>query len=268
MLEGKGPVALLEAYFDESERAGGVFCVAGYAFAPPQARKFVKEWARLFDGYVGGFHMVDFVHRRGAFKGLAVTEQGPLLREAVKIINRRMAFGVAVSCNLAEVELRSPRWMRGFGHAYPVCCHLCMMALGSLIGDANLRGDVTYVFEAGHPSEPEARDFMKGATESPDLKRSYRHRGDSFLPKSDAVPLQAADLLAWEWAKCRDETLEQGIRPLRKSLRALFESAPKRYKIAHITGEPLVRFMTAVRDLGLLQLQEEADGGANNESVQ
>jgi len=140
-----------------------------------------------------------------------------------------------------------------------------MMSLGNLMADANLSGDVTYVFEAGHPSEPEARDFIKRAIVSPEVKSSYRHNGDSFLAKPDAVPLQAADLLAWEWAKCRDETLEQGIRPLRKSLRALFESAPKRYKVAHITGPPLVRFMTAVRELGLFQ--EEADA-ERNESVQ
>ena len=56
---------MLRAYFDESEREGGTFCVAGYAFAPQQAKKFSKEWSRLFADYPGGMHMRDLTHRRG-----------------------------------------------------------------------------------------------------------------------------------------------------------------------------------------------------------
>ena len=48
-------------------------------------------------------------------------------------------------------------------------------------------------------------------------------------------------MLAWEWAKFRDETLEQQRRPIRKSLRSLFASNPKRYSGSHVTGEPLER---------------------------
>jgi hypothetical protein len=64
-------------------------------------------------------------------------------------------------------------------------------------------------------------------------------------------------MLAWEWAKFRDETLEQQRRPIRKSLLSLFASNPKRYSGSHVTGEPLARFMMKIRELGLLQLQEE-----------
>jgi len=128
MLDGTRQVAMLEAYFDESERASGLLCVAGYAFASEQAKKFIKEWSRLFQRY-GGFHMKEFAHGAKRFSGCIQSERDALMRDAVKLINRRMTVGVAVSCMVPEMKKLSPRWIRGFGNAYPVCCHWAMSAL-------------------------------------------------------------------------------------------------------------------------------------------
>ncbi len=250
-------IVVLRAYFDESERESGIFCVAGFAFASQQVKKFAKEWARLFAAYPGGLHMRDLAQRTRSFRGISKEEQQRLIVEAVEIIKRRMTAGFAVSCNAKEVQAVGPQWIKGFGHAYPLCCHLCMIAAGNLIVASGSADRVTYVFESGHSREGEARTFLRNAVLNPDVKESYLHNGDAFLPKSDAIPLQAADLLAWEWAKFRDETLERGIRPMRKSLLALFQSAPKRYSLAHVTGAPLKKFMAQIRQLGLLQLEEE-----------
>jgi hypothetical protein len=260
-LPSGGVTAVLEAYFDESERAGGTFCVAGYAFAATQAKKFTKEWSRLFSGIKGGLHTVDLVHGRGAFAGTTSDERHSFMVEAVKIVNARMTAGVAISCNLTEVERHAPAWVCGFGHAYPLCCHLAMTTLGAYLDESRDPEKVVYIFESGHAYESEARRFMTNAVGCSDLKRSYRHHGESFLPKSDAVPLQAADLLAWEWAKFRDETVELPIRRMRKSFRELIRSAPKRYKVRHITGPPLAKFMDRVRTLGLFQMVEQGGPG-------
>jgi hypothetical protein len=70
--------------------------------------------------------------------------------------------------------------------------------------------------------------------------------------------LQAADFLAWEWAKFRHETLEQSKRRIRKSLREAVLAAPGRYKMHHITGPSLVKFLGRIRELGLSQIEEES----------
>jgi hypothetical protein len=256
-------VAILQGYFDESERAGGIFCVAGYVFAARQAKKFTKDWSQLFCAYPGGLHMRDITQRTRSFYGLSIKDQKRLFTEAGRIIKRRMTAGFAVSCNVKEVEAIAPTWIKGFGHAYPLCCHLCLTAVGKFLDASGSEDRVTYVFESGHPREGEARTFLQRSVLDPIAKESYRHNGDAFLPKSDAIPLQAADMLAWEWAKFRDETLERGIRPMRKSLLALFQHDPKRYSVNHVTGEPLKRFMTQIRNLGLLQLEEERTGKLN-----
>lgn len=254
---GDKPVAVVQlSYFDESERESGTLCVAGYAFAAPQARKFTKEWSRLFDNH-GGFHMKHFAHRRGRYTGMSDAEHARMMREAVRIINSRMTAGVAVSCSVPEMRAVSPIWIRGFGNAYPVCCHWAMVALATLLKRVGVIDPIAYIFEKGHPHEAEARYFVATASLSPELKKYYRHHSDAFVPKSDAVPLQAADLLAWEWAKFRDETLERQLRPMRGSLRALFEFQPERYKVVHSTGVPLIKAMAKARELIYEQLAEQ-----------
>jgi len=244
-----GSVVVIDAYFDESERSGGVLCIAGYAFAHPQAKKFSREWSRLFEPF-GGCHMNGLVHRRERFKGVTPQQRDHLLREAVRIINERITAGAAVSCSRAEVAALSPKWIRGFKSPYSVCCHWGMTALEVALRNVGVMAPIAYVFEKGHPDEAEARDVVKQASLSPELRAIYRYHSDAFIPKSDAVPLQAADVLAWEWAKFYDETLEQGLRPIRQSLRALFAHDPKRYQLSHLSGESLVRAMEKYACLG------------------
>lgn len=253
-LEDKGVATLLQGYFDESERTGGIFCVAGLTFAPRQAKKFCKDWSSLFSDYRGD--MRDLTQRRGSFEGISSGEQQRLIVEAIKIIKLRMSAAFAVSCNVGEIAATAPAGIKGFSRAYPLCCHLCMTRVGKFLRDSGSEDRVTYFFEAGHPHEGEARTFIRQVMLSPVVKESYRHDGDAFLPKKDAVPLQAADLIAWEWAKFYDETVEQHLRPIRKSFLALVCRDPKLFKMSHITGEPLKRFMGHVRELGLMEPEE------------
>jgi hypothetical protein len=257
-------VAAFEAYFDESERKGRVFCVAGYAFLPRQARRFTKEWEPLFKPY-GGFHMTDLLARKNGYEAIKEGQKDRLLKEAVRIVNMRMQFGVAVSCPVDQITLHSQS-VKAFSHAYPICCYLAMVNLVALIEESGCRREVKYVFEDGHFMEGTAREFINAVVSRPEIKRDLAHAGDAFLPKRDAVPLQAADLFAWEWAKCQDETIDQELRPLRKSLKALFMRETKRYKVAHVHGEKLMKWLQVMPQL--LRQEGIIDEAGNTRRVQ
>src|SRR5207245_943474 len=142
-----------EAYFDESERTGGIFAVAGYVLERSDAKKFDREWRTLI-GERWPFHMVDLVAGREQFEGLTRKERDQLLRAVVALINHRVVLGVAVSCRLAEVQSVAPRWIRGFGHPYTLCCHLSMTTVGDWVRDERGGRDrVAYVFESGHKGQ-------------------------------------------------------------------------------------------------------------------
>ena len=139
--------------------------------------------------------------------------------------------------------------VQAFKHAYPICCHLSMVNLMSLMVDLNIDREILYTFEAGHQNEGDARQFIQAIVKNPKLKEDFHHCEDEFLPKDRAVPLQAADLFAWEWAKCHEETIDQRVRPVRQCLLALFRRAPKRYRVAHVSGEKLLQWLSRMPGL-------------------
>jgi hypothetical protein len=252
----KGTVAMLEAYFDESERDRGLFAVAGYAFAKAQAKSFSKEWFALFG--TRGCRMSELAAGNGRFRGVPSSERARLQKEAVKIITARISWGVAVSCDISEMDGLLPKHISGFEHAYPVCCHMAMTMLGMLVTDRAMNEQIAYFFETGHEFEGRARRFIEYMAKVPDEIKTSRHCADAWVAKDAALPLQAADMLVWEWGKYWDETRTKGKRPMRKSLIALLTDGSgkpqysKRYRVTHLTGEPLRNAMDGVRRLELI----------------
>ena len=252
---------MLEAYFDESERTSGLFGVAGFAFAREQAKKFTGEWTALFREFGGACHMSELAAGNGRFRNAPKPERERLCKEAVKIINRRASFGVAVSCYVPEMHHYHPRWVRGFEHAYPVCCHMAAVLLGNQVKASSMDGSIAYFFEAGHRFAASAHHLMNYASNDvAELKDAYRYRSHAFVSKDDAPPLQAADMLAWEWTKYRDETVDKRKRPMRQSLRALFVSPDgtptldkRRYTLSHLEGQPLAEFSRKIAQLAVIQ---------------
>lgn len=138
-------VSLLRAFFDESERENGLLCVAGYVFAPNQARTLAKEFLDEFEQY-GGFHMKELVHKRKGYKNISDNERNRLVQSAVNIVRERFSYGVAVTVNKHEYEAQAPRFIRGFKNAYPFLCHLAMFAVPRIAEKNGDRRPVHYVF--------------------------------------------------------------------------------------------------------------------------
>lgn len=255
-----GLLAVLEAYFDESDRYSDVFCVAGYIFDSQSAKKFDREWRTLI-GARWPFHMVDLVHGKGRFKGMPPRERDALLRAIVSLINQRVAFGIVVSCRIPEVHRIAPRWIQGFGHAYSVCCHFCMTAAAAWVTEHRHSNDrLAYLFEAGHQGQGEAGRFIAAAAQDPEFRQVYRYAAHGFILKKDSSHVQSADVLAWEWTKAWDESVEHEVRPVRRSLQALLRRREHRYLASHITGRRLAKYMEEIRTLALNQLREEGHG--------
>ncbi len=246
---------MLHAYFDESER-DGLLCVSGVAFTERGARLLAREYKNVFGSY-GGFHMVDLVARADGYKGISSEERVSLIKEAVRIFGDYFSYGVSVTIGLKEYMEQSPTFMRGLGQAYPFLCHLGMTALVELMRAHREEERIAYVFEAGHAYEAEARDFVAMCAATKELRTFYMHGEDSFVPKADAVPLQAADLLAWETVKFQLETVETAKRKMRLSFLAMHAARPGRIKMHFCKGPRLRKALNGYRQVGLKALEEE-----------
>ncbi|HWN43914.1 MAG TPA: DUF3800 domain-containing protein [Thermoanaerobaculia bacterium] len=204
--------AFLKAYFDESERFEdrGVFAVAGLAFAPGAVREFLKEWRDML-GPMKYFHMVDLQRGRNEFKGMPRRERFARLREAVGIINRHRLFAVAVSCSPQDFkEIRIPKETRGMRTPYGVCAHFCMCQVGNWLKRNSASSTaVAYFFEDGHTGSTDIRELLAVVGNNKAVRQTYQRSSDTFLEKADlrAIPIQAADILVWHYAKFRDADL-------------------------------------------------------------
>jgi hypothetical protein len=242
----------LRAYFDETQRTSAMMAVGGIAFVPSQERKFTKEWTKLFPT---GFHMTELMNKKGRFKGFSPKQTDKLLKDAIAILADRMSFGVAVSCNQHEFAAVVPLRAKGLDSVYSMLLHMGLTNVGILCDEVGGGYEVEYTIEDG-PHTGGAKEWLDAIDDVSTLKRSYCHVSHRFAAKTDAIPLAAADLFAWEWAKYRDETVwardgrtGKKPRPIRKSLAATFmhgQEAPefnnRRFKITHLEGPTLAEF--------------------------
>ncbi|MDQ3417690.1 MAG: hypothetical protein M3541_02750 [Acidobacteriota bacterium] len=260
--DGDGYIAVLRAYVDASHREeSGLFSVSAYLFESRRVRRFRQVWRDTF-GYKT-FSWADLIARTGQFKHLRGrennTEHTRLVAAGVSLVREYSIAGVILSCWQQDVENFSPRWIRGFGHAYSIGCHVSMAAMGRWAKRNNYRGGIAYVLEAGDDYSGEANDLLSYAAKIPEAADQYQWTSHSFVPKDVASPFHAPDLLAWEWGKFMTESVLEKKRPMRMSLAKLLVDRLDRYSLHHLSGDPLMRYFNQLSSLGAEQIQEERD---------
>jgi hypothetical protein len=164
-----------------------------------QAKLLAKEWRAVLDTrQLPYFHMVDCAHGSGVFKPLTPQQRIYVASQMIGIIKRRTIAGFAISVNVEQFREMMPEHHL-IGSAYSFCATLVIAAIRRWIMTVNYSGDMAYFFEAGHPSKSEADRIMTGMFNDPKLRALSRYVGHAFVEKKRSAPVQAADLLAWQF---------------------------------------------------------------------
>lgn len=188
-------------YFDESYTGdGSLFVLSGYIFEKSQAEIFSTEWgAYLATLGLSYAHQVDCVHRANEYKKLTKAKCDECARTLIEQIKKRTLGSVSVGVNLNTYNsIMEPEPSLGRMTAYTFLLMLCVEKVRQMLSPYNSK--ISYVFEAGHPSEPEAARYMTALSQSP-LKGNFPVEYFGFSTKQDSPPLQAADMLAWQHRK-------------------------------------------------------------------
>jgi hypothetical protein len=96
---------------------------------------------------------------------------------------------------------------------------------------------VSYLFEKGNPApQGDADALMHLVRRDANLRRAYHYHSHGFAGKRDALPLQAADLLAWEYGRFKGEHLDSPGRkePLRDEFVTLIMAKRIEYVSLHL----------------------------------
>ena len=173
--------------------------MAGYLFHSDQAKTLCDEWKAVLDPHgLPYFHMVDCAHGSGVFKGIPKNVRASIAAKMIGNIKRRTIQGLAVAVNLEQWNATAPD-SPIIGSPYSFCATVIMAGVQRWIERTQYNGGVAYFFEAGHESRGEANWIMEQTFNVPEIRNEARHIGHAFVEKSAAPPVQAADLLAWQF---------------------------------------------------------------------
>lgn len=189
------------AYFDESgtDDQATVLCVAGYIFLEENVGPFEAEWNVMLEKYgLPYFHAVDCMHGTGVFNYLSLEERTAAQTEAIEIIKKYGAKGIALSIDKA-VFPEIGKDQRLWSTPYTFLCGQVLFGVRNWANAVDFRGAVQYIYEAGAEGQSKALEETTDALIKGEYVSVFRFGSHGHATKTEAVALQAADLLAWHW---------------------------------------------------------------------
>ena len=220
---------------DSGTHAQSPIAVAAGFIAPMlQWEHFAKDWkAADADEGFGVFHMADFVARQKQF---ALPEwqddrkRDRTLRRLINIIATRSNLGFMTVVEKSAYDDEVPDALRekrklGRNH-YTFAVRMSMAKILKWRMKYRHKEPIKFVFDQMSKGKGEINAVFEEALREGDEKALLhgisRDAGWSFESKDKTLPLQAADILAWETLHYMQKTyLPSGKDPMRKSYRAL-----------------------------------------------
>lgn len=217
----------VEVYLDESGTHAGskVLCVAGYLFDSEAAQALAAEWQQWLDFYnLPYFHMTDCAQGAKHFKGWSNRRRNKTKWKFIRLANRFSWTGFATTLIPSEYsDFPEQLYVLPGLSPYSLCLQSCIANVAlHWVKNTQFTGKISYFFESGHKDQAEADRLMRALIADQHVSESLRYGSHQFVTKTSAIPVQAADLLAWQWYTDRKRKLE-GL-PRRKDCESLLST--------------------------------------------
>lgn len=192
-------MSLKYVFMDESgtHQESVALAVAGYVFSPADADNFSISWGRKLREFgLPHAHMTDCANGFGHYRDMSKEERVNVQNCLIRAIHDHAEFGCSTS--LAYHRYRQLFGGSRFDHdAYTTALAMNVVSVNKWAESNGMRDKFVFVFEAGHAAQSEADRVMAAIVNSP---FGARYESHEFKDKSEAMPLQAADMLAWHAA--------------------------------------------------------------------
>lgn len=203
LLPAGGHVAMLaEVYVDESGTGKNepYLALGGYIFTADKARDMVAPWRAMLQEFgIEYFRMSECAHGNKQFKDIPLPRRIACEMRAIELTRSYSECGFGVVISRRDYEEVVPVEYRGIiGSPYTFSLRLCLTnARYWAEQKSGYEGRFAYFFESGCADQSEANRVM---CESYQTKpERFRFESHTFADKRTVLPLQAADLLAWQW---------------------------------------------------------------------
>lgn len=193
-------MVLSEVYFDESGTHDGssMMTMAGYLFKKEQAQRFSRDWAKCLKRLgLPAAHMTDCATGNGDYANMSMEQRILSEKLLIESIKHRslLGFSVAVDPQLYH-DVMGP--FADSMSPYSMLLMTAVIAVRNWAVSTAYNGRIAYFFESGHRNANEANQYMSMISEyGPEVVGFMYYYAHAFLDKRNALPLQAADMLAW-----------------------------------------------------------------------
>jgi hypothetical protein len=231
----------MDFYFDESGSHAGTpaFVVAGYLATSAQWLAFEERWiAALHDFGVDCFHMHELEHRSVKFKGWTTETAISLQSRLIEIINQTVMIGICCGLTVADYEAATPpQCHRNIRFAYLMCFYECLTGARLYMEERKPSEPVRFIFDQNKEFSPMMHQVYNAARREwdyPDWMGPL-----SFEDRRRFVPLQAADLLAYEMFK---HMTHRSVEPWRKNRKSLMALDTGWYSLKQLRRDDISRY--------------------------
>jgi len=196
---------IFHAYLDDSgtHEGSGTVALAGYLSTASRWLQFESEWRNaLSDFGIDMFRMSKFANRVDVFEDWTEDERRHRLQRLIEIINRNagMSVGVGIRKQLFD-SIFSEKAKAYAGGAYGVAFACILIELANEIPKVHPEAQVAYVLESGTPGAGEVLRIFQENMKSRSYAKEFRLLSLRFADKRRFLPLQAADIVAYELYK-------------------------------------------------------------------
>jgi hypothetical protein len=241
---------VLTVYLDDSGTHGGaeVTAVAGFVSTKLLWDAFRKEWSRVLrKEHIEIFRMSDLENRQGEFEGWSKERTEAFRAKLFDIIHRRTLVPIGSALVNADWAKVMPAHIRAeWGGSYGWCAEDCAHQVYKWAKRTGTPGKFRYIFEKGTVGHGQLGKMFADYANNPKWE-AFRIGGYSFEEKK-LMPLQAADLMAYELYKQMCNQVITWKRPMRRSLALLLEGQDVHYLQFH-NAERLMKMVNAASEL-------------------
>lgn len=221
-------VVLYTGYFDESGTHDGseVVAVAGFVANTSNWEQFSEDWqAILNDCSLEYFHMSEFENMQGPYTSWTDTEGKDCLNRLLDTIHEHVIQSVAFIIPKMSFDLlMSAKAKRICGDAYGLAALECWRKLADTARDPRLDGVLNCIMESGARGRHALEEIHAAGSEDAAWQNENPILSLAFQDKRVFLPLQAADILAYELYKQGLRQFGQETRRGRYPLRQLARS--------------------------------------------
>ncbi len=215
---------LYSAYLDESGTHEGsdAVAVAGFISNRSKWQTFSDDWKNALDSWkIPYFHMSDYETRHGFFESWDDQQREERLNHLLGLIKKHTFLSVAYIIRTKQFnEILSDAAKKLCGNAYGLAAIACWFNLRQLVKKVN--GYIDYTMEKVSAGSSILAWIYREQVKYPEWVEDTRLLSLSFEDKKVILPLQAADILAYEIYKHAQRQFSGLQRPERYPYKQLF----------------------------------------------